>query len=380
MEQQRFSVIYHIIGKNEAEAYRQAQDICVEQTVEYPYELLPSGFIKNEIVGKIETFSLLPDAKSYRVEISYAVETTAYELTQLLNVIFGNISLKPGILVERLNLPDCLLDTFSGPRFGRDGLRKILGVYDRPLLFAAIKPMGLSAEQLANIVYQCAVGGMDIIKDDHGLSNQIFAPFEERVRLCSEAVQRANQHTGRNSLYIPNVTGPIDKILERSRFAKKAGAGGLLLAPGLTGLDTLRWLSQDTELALPIFSHPAFQGSYVINAAQGVGLSHYVIYGQLSRLAGADAVVYPNFGGRFSFSMEECQNIVAATQDAMGHLKPIFPAPGGGMTLERIPELMKVYGKEVLFLMGGGLFKPGRSLADNCKAFLALVEQASVEK
>jgi len=198
--------------------------------------------------------------------------------------------------------------------------------------------------------------------------------------LCSEAVQRANRRTGRNSLYIPNVTGPIDKIMERSRFAKKVGAGGLLLAPGLTGLDTLRWLSQDTEVALPIFSHPAFQGSYVINAAKGVGLSHYVIYGQLSRLAGADAVVYPNFGGRFSFSIEECQSIVAGTQDSMGHLKPIFPAPGGGMTLERIPELMKIYGKEVLFLMGGGLFKPGRSLADNCKAFLALVEQASPEK
>ncbi len=64
----------------------------------------------------------------------------------------------------------------------------------------------------------------------------------------------------------------------------------------------------------------------------------------------------------------------------MGHLKPIFPAPGGGMTLDRIPELMKVYGNEVLFLMGGGLFKPGRSLADNCKDFLALVEQASAEK
>jgi len=380
MAQQRFSVIYHIIGNNEAEVYQQAQDICVEQTVEYPYELLSPGFIKAEIVGKIESLRLLPDAKSYRLEISYAVETTAYELTQLLNVIFGNISLKPGILVDRLNLPDCFLDAFAGPRFGRDGLREILGVFHRPLLFAAIKPMGLSAEQLANIVYQCAVGGMDIIKDDHGLSNQIFAPFEERVRLCSEAVQRANRRTGRNSLYIPNVTGPIDKIMERSRFAKKVGAGGLLLAPGLIGLDTLRWLSQDPDLALPIFSHPAFQGSYVINAAQGVGLSHYVIYGQLSRLAGADAVVYPNFGGRFSFSIAECQSIVAGTQDSMGHLKPIFPAPGGGMTLERIPELMKVYGKDVLFLMGGGLFKPGRSLVDNCKAFLALVEQASAGK
>jgi len=372
---ERFSVIYHLTG-NEKEAYIKAQDICVEQTIEYPYELLAPGFIKDEVVGRIESFAPLLDGQSYQAVISYGIELAANELTQLLNVVFGNISIKPGILVDKLILPEGLLKAFKGPRFGREGLRELLGVHHRPLLFSAIKPMGLNSVQLADIVYQCALGGIDIIKDDHGLSNQTFAPFEERVTLCSEAVHRANGETGRNSIYVPNITGPANKILARAEFAKQAGAGGLLASPGLIGLDTMRWLSDEDDLALPIISHPAFQGCYVTSAAYGFGFSHYALYGQISRLAGADAVIYPNFGGRFSFSINECRSIVRGTEEAMGHLKTIFPSPGGGMTIERIPELLDVYGKEVLFLMGGGLFKQGSDLVQNCRYFLDLVEKA----
>ena len=372
---ERFSIIYHLTG-SEKEAYAKAQDICVEQTIEYPYELLAPGFIKDDVVGRIESFAPLQSTQGYQATISYAIELVANELTQLLNVIFGNISIKPGILVDKLILPDSLLKAFKGPRFGREGLRQLLGIPQRPLLFAAIKPMGLTSAQLSDIVYQCALGGIDIIKDDHGLSNQPFAPFEERVTLCSAAVARANHETGRKSIYVPNVTGPANKILSRAKFAKQAGAGGLLVAPGLTGFDTMRWLADEDELGLPIISHPAFQGSYVTSSAYGFGFSHYALYGQISRLAGADAVIYPNFGGRFSFSIDECRNIVRGTEEAMGHLKTIFPSPGGGMTIERIPELLAVYGKEVMFLMGGGLFKQGSDLVQNCRYFLDLVEKA----
>lgn len=371
---ERFSVIYHVTG-DEKEAYAKAQDICVEQTIEYPYELLAPGFIKDEVVGRIESFAPLADQQGYQAIISYAVELTANELTQLLNVVFGNISIKPGILVDKLILPDGLLAHFKGPRFGREGLRNLLGVYDRPLLFTAIKPMGLTAAELAKIVYQCALGGIDIIKDDHGLTNQSFAPFEERVTLCSEAVQKANSETGRKSIYVPNITGPANKIFSRAVFAKQAGAGGLLASPALIGLDTMRWLAGEDELALPMINHPAFQGSYVSSAGYGFGFSHYALYGQISRLAGADAVIYPNFGGRFSFSMAECHNIVRGTEEPMGHLKAIFPSPGGGMTIKRIPELLEIYGNDVALLMGGGLFTQGLDLVENCKCFLDIVEK-----
>ena len=116
-------------------------------------------------------------------------------------MVFGNSSIKPGIRVEHLDLPESFLRSFKGPRFGRDGLRRLLKVPKRPLLSTAIKPMGLSCTELADLAYRFALGGMDMIKDDHGLTDQCCSPFEERVERCAEAVNRASRETGR-SFYI----------------------------------------------------------------------------------------------------------------------------------------------------------------------------------
>jgi ribulose-bisphosphate carboxylase large chain len=369
---ERILVNYRLWADNYDEAYAKAKDICLEQTVEFPEELVPAGIIRDEIIGRIESFREL-DNKTYSSEISFAVETAAAEFTQLLNVVYGNISIKPGIKVDSLKLPPLLASKFRGPRFGRDGLRQILNVPRRPLLHTALKPMGLSAGELAETAYKCALGGIDIIKDDHGLTNQCFAPFEARVEQCAEAVARANQKTGGNSIYVANVTAAPEEMVRRARQAKAAGAGGLLISPALVGLDAMRQIADDDSINLPIISHPAFQGSYVINPTSGI--AHYAYYGQLTRLAGADAVVYPNFGGRFSFSKSECISIAAGTTVQMNHLRTIFPSPGGGMSLEKIPEMLEVYGNEVIFLVGGGLFKHGPDLIENCRYFRAMVER-----
>jgi len=307
----------------------------------------------------------------FEAVISYAVETAGGELTQLLNVIFGNISIKPGIRVDRLDLPSALLAIFKGPRFGRQGIRDLLGVADRPLLCTALKPQGLSARQLADLAYQFALGGIDIIKDDHGLANQSFAPYRERVQACAEAVERANRETGLRCIYMANVTATADQVVERARVAKAAGSRGLLVAPGLVGLDTMRLLADDDQLVLPIMSHPAFQGSFVTSEEQGI--SPAALFGQLARLAGADATIYPNYGGRFSFSREVCRQIVEVSAAPMGSLKPIFPTPGGGMSLERVPDMLDLYGQDVIFLVGGGLMKHSPDLVANCRYFLKLV-------
>lgn len=371
---ERFSVVYRLTGSSEQEARQKAWDICLEQTVEFPEELIPAGMIRDEIVGRIESLEPISSG-SYQTVISYAVETAAGEFTQLLNVVFGNISIKPGIRVERLDLPPSLLSQYQGPRFGREGLRKLLGVSGRPLLFTALKPMGLTPAKLAAMAYQCAVGGIDIIKDDHGLTNQVFAPFPDRVAACVDAVEKANARTGRQTIYVPNITAPANEVVTRAKLAKTLGAKGVMLSPALTGLDVMKLLADDAEFDLPVISHPAFQGSYV--TAQANGISHFALFGQIPRLAGADAVIYPNFGGRFSFSREECLDIVRGTCEEMGRIKPIFPSPGGGMSLDRIGELMAVYGSEVIFLVGGGLFKHGPDLEENCRYFRAMVSNFS---
>jgi ribulose-bisphosphate carboxylase large chain len=237
-------------------------------------------------------------------------------------------------------------------------------------LVVALKPMGLSAAALADLAYALALGGIDLIKDDHGLANQPFSPFEERIGRCAEAVQRANRETGRRSAYLPNVTAPATDIIGRAGAARDAGAGGLLFCPGLAGLDAMRVLADDDTLGLPILSHPAFLGGLAVSTQ--AGLSHRVLYGRLNRLAGADAAIFPHFGGRFAYSEAECRDIVYGCSDAMGQLAPIFPVPAGGMTLERVPELRRFYGPDSVLLIGGDLHAGDEGLAARAGRFREL--------
>ncbi|MCZ7582736.1 MAG: RuBisCO large subunit C-terminal-like domain-containing protein [Deltaproteobacteria bacterium] len=185
--------------------------------------------------------------------------------------------------------------------------------------------MGLSAAECAELAGRLARAGIDIIKDDHGLTDQPFARFEERVVLCAKAVRRANWDTGGQSIYMPNVSAPADELDRRVALARHAGAGGLMIAPGLVGFDTVRRLSQDDRARLPIMAHPSFLGGFTTQPESGLGFG--VLYGTLSRLAGADAVIFPNYGGRFSFSREDCAEIAAACAEPLGRTHPIFPTP-----------------------------------------------------
>jgi ribulose-bisphosphate carboxylase large chain len=367
---ERLRVDYLLTG-DEGEARGKADDICLEQTVEFPGDLVPPGAIRELVVGRVEAFGPAGGGR-FRATISFAVETTAFDLVQLLNVLFGNISIKPGIRLEALALPPSFLARLPGPRHGRSGLRALLAVPTRPLVCTALKPMGLDAPELADLAHRCALGGIDLIKDDHGLTDQPFCPFEERVARCAEAVARANARTGRACRYMANVTGPADQVLALAHRAKALGAGALLLAPSLVGFDTLRALAADETLGLPIMAHPAFGGSLVTSAENGI--AHGVLYGQLMRLCGADLTVYPNYGGRFSFTREECVEIARATAAPLGALRESFPAPGGGMTSDRVADMRAVYGREFAFLVGGGLHRRSADLVSNARHFVDLLE------
>ncbi len=367
---ERFTVWYRIQG-HQATALAKTQALAVEQSVEFPVHLLPPGDIPDHIVGQIKSFDAL-EKDLYEAEVTFPLEITGFELTQFLNILFGNSSLKPGIRLQRFELPQALGSTFRGPRFGINGLRDRLHIPDRPILCTAIKPMGLSASDLGDLCYQFALGGIDIIKDDHGLANQPFSPLRDRIQACAASVARANKETGFNSIYMPNITGPMDQMHKNAHIAKEMGAGALLVSPGLSGFDSIRLLAGDDSLALPIMSHPAFIGGFV--SSPGSGISHYALFGQIVRLAGADATVFPNFGGRFSFSVQECRDIAAGSMDPMGHLRPIFPTPGGGMTRDRVLEMHQVYGSQVIYLVGGDLYKTGQSLTENAKQFRHQIE------
>jgi ribulose-bisphosphate carboxylase large chain len=244
-------------------------------------------------------------------------------------------------------------------------LRAQLGVHDRALTCAALKPQGLSAARLAELCATLAQAGIDVIKDDHGLADQAYAPFVQRVALCQQAVERAQARHGRRIVYAPSLVGSPRRVAEQARIAREAGVGMVLVAPALIGLPAFAELVAD--LHVPVLAHPALAGWRIAPP---------LLLGKLFRLLGADAVIFPNAGGRFAYDAGTCGAIAAAARAPWAGVAGCLPVPAGGMSLERVPELLRFYGRDVMLLIGGSLLLDPARIGERARAFAALVANA----
>ena len=362
---QRMVVHYAVHNQDPYEA---AEALRVEQSIEFPNELAPE-WIQQEVVGQVLSVTTHEEGTG-EVSIAYALGSIGAEIPQLLNVLWGNASMLRGIKVLGVDFPDELLAHFKGPRFGIDGLREVFDAPERPLASTALKPMGMSSRELADMAYTIATAGFDTIKDDHSLANQPWSLWKERVGVVADAVARANKETGGKCLYAPSLNLPADQVLPAAKEAIELGATSLLLLPGISGWDTMRAIAEDDSIAVPIMAHPSFVGSLVLTPSQG--LNHALVFSDLARIAGADITIFPNFGGRFGFSQEECLSITEAARAPLGSLKPIWISPAGGMSPQNIPSMIGVYGSDTACLIGGALhrgdlFENSRAMAETMR-------------
>lgn len=318
--------------------------LLLEQTVELPRSALRSAFVREHIVGRVVAIEPL-EAEAYRVTLAQPAAAAAGDPAQLLNVLFGNCSLQPDVELVDLRLPHSLRKALGGPRFGIEGLRRLLGVRGRAITASVLKPVGLSAGEAASLCTTLALSGLDVVKDDHGLADHPFCPFKERVEACLAAARDAAQKTGQRTLYVPNLIGPPKAVMRQASLAKRLGAEAVMVSPMLVGLPAFNELAG--EVGVPILAHPSFGGS--------LRMAPSALLGKIFPLFGADAVIYPNFGGRFSYSRDECAGIANALRAPEAGVEPAFPVPAGGIKVESMAATLDFYGADTVLLIGGSL-------------------------
>jgi ribulose-bisphosphate carboxylase large chain len=369
----RFHILYRITPDDSRPIEAHAKDICLEETVEIPGDCVPPAIWDAGIVGQVEAITpCAAPSRAFDVKISYRADIANDSIPNLLNIIFGNISIRRGIQIIDIRLTPDQLRAFGGPRFGIGRLRAALGVRGRPLAATAIKPLGLSVQELARLAAGYALGGLDVIKDDHGLMDQPFHPFTERVARLQEAIGNANAKTGRRTLYFPMIAGRFDQIEAQMEFAAAQGCAGALIAPMLIGPDTGFHLARKYGLA--VMTHPSFTGTHFHDPEHG--MTPAMLLGRLFRVFGADISVFPNAGGRFTFTGKECLDLAIAMQEPLGDVKPGFPSPAGGMTIEKIDSMVAAFGHDAVFLIGGALMRHAPDPEVGARAFITAIEQA----
>lgn len=355
---------------------RVARFIAYEQTVELPESLVRDPYLLSEVVGEVLDIAAEPARESFIVRVAYSVALVSRQLGQLINLLYGNVSMYAGIRLLDVVLPEAVLAMFKGPRYGIEGLRALLGVHGRPLLSTAVKPRGLRDEQLAAIVRDFALGGGDIVKDDQNLVSESFEAFKTRVSACADAVDVANARTGRACLYLPHLAAPHAELDRYAEFIARRGLRGVLLCPMVMGPDTARDLAE--RFGFLYMAHPTLTGTYTNNDT--LGISHRLLLGMLLRLGGADISVFTAPGGRFAYTQAQCDEIAQAMREPLGALRPGWPSPGGGMRFDLLKQLCQIYGNDAVFLVGGDLLGYSNDLVASTRAFLAEIRAHANER
>jgi ribulose-bisphosphate carboxylase large chain len=345
---QRVAAIYHVRSDAASIAAR-AEAIAIEQSVELPPHLISDTDVLTNIVGRVERTDAIGEGL-FEVEISLSGETLTADAGQIMNVAFGNTSLHDDVTLIDLALPAEALKGLGGPNLGIDGIRKLVGSPAGAITASVLKPQGLPPKALAQLAGELAAGGISIIKDDHGLAEQPFSPFAKRVKVCAQAVRAVSEKTGHTTIYAPSLSGDLDNLRRQLELMRAEGLKAALVAPMVIGLPAFQALAREAS-GIALLAHPSMAGA--------ARVAPPLLLGHLFRALGADATIFPNYGGRFSYSADRCRDIATKARAPVAGLKPSAPMPAGGMTLDRIGEMLDFYGEDCILLIGGGVFASG---------------------
>ena len=133
----------------------------------------------------------------------------------------------------------------AGPNLGAAGLRALTGAETRALTSGALKPQGLPPAGLAAIAGRLATGGIDLIKDDHGLADQPYSPFTARVDAVMDTLDSVAARIGHRTHYLPSLAGNLDDMRRQIRHAMGRGVAAFLIAPIIAGIPTFATLVRE---------------------------------------------------------------------------------------------------------------------------------------
>ncbi|KIZ47911.1 MULTISPECIES: RuBisCO large subunit C-terminal-like domain-containing protein [Rhodopseudomonas] len=359
MSSQRIVATYHV-ESDALQITERAKGLALEQSVECPLAAVPDPALLDSIVGRVETITELATGR-YAVRIGLAPATAPPDPGQLINMLFGNSSIQQDVVLADVELPETYLRAFGGPRLGLAGIRALTGARHRALTASALKPQGLAPEALAGIAQRLALGGVDLIKDDHGLADQAYSPFAARAVAIGRAVRDANAVTGRHAIYAPNLSGTLDDMRRQLDIVRAEAIEAVLVAPMIVGLSNFHAIVREAA-GLAVVAHPALSGV--------ARIAPPLLLGRLFRLFGADATVFPNFGGRFAYTPETCLALAGAARDPWHAVKPCAPMPAGGIAVDRVTELLQFYGQDMMLLIGGALLAARERLTEEAARFV----------
>jgi ribulose-bisphosphate carboxylase large chain len=163
--------------------------------------------------------------------------------------------------------------------------------------------------------------------------------------------ERAEKETGEKKVYMINITSETEEMLKRAELVEDCGNEYVMvdiITLGWSALQTLR--NKDFNLVL----HAHRAGHAVITKNPKHGISMKVI-AKLTRIVGLDQLHVGTAVGKMFEGKKEVLENCKAIKEKMWNFKPMMPVASGGLHPALLPEIIKIFGNDVVIQAGGGI-------------------------
>lgn len=324
------------------------------------------GLEEKAIWDKLHAKVIAMDEKTGAITIAYPLDLfEPGNIPQLLSSITGNIfGLKEiaGLRLEDLEFPETFVTSFPGPALGIDGIRKLTGVTDQPLLGSIIKPkLGLTSAQHAEASMEVWDQGLNLVKDDENLTSMAFDNFYVRVdEVTLRMKKKGYLRIGQAKIHAFNITASYEEMMKRANYVRDSGANCLMIDVLTAGFSATQGI-RNRNHGLMIHGHRAMHAAFTRSRQYGISM---LVIAKLARLAGVDSFHTGTVVGKMEGGKEEVVAINNFLRSEWYGLKTVLPTASGGLHPGHIPDLYKILGKDMLLNFGGGIHgHPGGSSA-----------------
>jgi len=310
--------------------------------------------------------------KNGLVKIAYPIENFELEnMPQIYSGIAGNLfgmKAVKNVRLEDVKWPKRLLRSFRGPQFGLKGVQKIMKITKRPIVGCVPKPkVGMTSKEQAKVAYEVWSGGVDLVKDDENLTNQTFDRFDTRVKLYMKMRDKIEKETGEIKAALINVTSPAQKLEKRIKTVADYGNPFIMfdiLTMGWSAVQYGRELAKDYGVA--IHAHRAMHAAFTRNPKHGISM---LMIAETARVIGVDNLHVGTVVGKLEGNKTEVMTITnhvretklkanpkyPCIEDDFTGVKPLMPVSSGGLHPGLLPDIVRMFGKDVVVQLGGGI-------------------------
>ncbi|GEM_PF-2289418 len=329
---------------------------------------------------------LLQSYEKNTIKLAYEIKYLS-SLQKLLNLLhLHGWRAFDSMLIEDISFPKKFIKNFEGPKFGREGIRRLLNLKDTPILQAGLLPdESFDVQFIKDSVKKLFLAGVNEISESHAVLDDLES-FKNRVELIAQLMDEIEGY-GRKIYYF-YIYG--DEYEERLDILKEVSSKslGIMVSPITVGFPLASRIIKNSKY--PVQIHLTLIAPFIKYAKRRITKEGEVIPGygasinvllKLFILLGADEIpIESPFQGRYEWWETKTQ--CAILNNYFKELNTPLPVLFGNITPANALTLAKNLGNDIVIkLRAWDVIKAeklGFSIERSINAFKQAIEIATL--